>query len=105
MRQNIPITDILLLSDSRQVFVSIIQATNYPHGRGGLPSEQTPWLLPGKKRWMILFFIGGFVSQEMRWLEQFVFPRQDIPLGGDIPDVSRTGEAEDMDINIKPARE
>lgn len=42
---------ILLPSVSRQVFVSIVQATNYPHAREGTASEQTPWLLlRGKKK-------------------------------------------------------
>lgn len=39
----------LLLSVSRQVFVSIVQATNYPRAKEGLPGEQTPWLLLRKK--------------------------------------------------------
>lgn len=41
---------ILLPSVSRQVFVSIVQATNYPHAREGMASEQTPWLLLRKKK-------------------------------------------------------
>lgn len=41
---------ILLLSVLCQMFVSIAQATNYPHAREGLPSEHTEWILLRRKK-------------------------------------------------------
>lgn len=59
---------ILLLSVSRQAFVSIFQATNYPYAREGLPSGQTPRLLVSKRS-LVFVNIGEFVSGEVRWLK------------------------------------
>lgn len=85
---------ILLLSVSCQVFVSIVQATNYPHAREGLPSEQTPWFLLGKKKRVDFISIGGCVSRKMRWLEQLVLtPGRHTALGGATPNVASDGDS------------
>lgn len=69
------------------MFVSIVQATNYPHAPERLPSEQTPWLLLRKKMAHFIF-VGGFVS---RAEAACLSPPGWTTLSGDIPDVANDG--------------
>lgn len=79
---------IRLLSVSRQVFVSMVHATNYPPARGGLPSEQTTVASAWREKWLIFFPVEGWCLGKRGGWSRCSFPTRTYCIGCEIADLA-----------------
>lgn len=72
---------IRLLSVSRQVFVSMVHATNYPPARERLPSEQTTVASASREKWLVFFPVEGWCLGERGGWSRWSFPTRTYCIG------------------------